>query len=202
MAKYSIFYLISARVEQAPAGSLFCVVDFLDLASQKAVSKSLLRLEKQHSLIKLYNGLFYKPDVNNQEPPIREVAKAIARSNGWRSVPTDDTALFYIGFQKEEPAEWHFISNGTNRVYTYQGKQIVFTHAAGRFVTLLSPVTATWVQALKHLTPKALTAPLMEKLKSLISPEVKSMLSEEFRLCPAWIASTLLILCSSAILKQ
>src|ERR1700733_11249726 len=82
-------------------GKIIFSNDFLELGDIVAIRQALSRLTKEGQLIRLANGIYLSPKLDNQlgvlYPRIEEVADAIAKRDKARIRPTGIFALHKIG---------------------------------------------------------------------------------------------------------
>lgn len=76
--------MVRQRVESMPAGSVFFIQDFADIAGEDSVRQALCRLARQGTIRRLMNGVFDKPAADPRIgtfPPAQadQVAAALAR---------------------------------------------------------------------------------------------------------------------------
>ena len=188
---------IRTRLEKLLPGQVVVISDFDDIAEPKTVSKILQRLCDSELVHKLTRGMFWKKAPQKEAPSVKELADGIARQNGWHIVPTGETALYVVGLSDEEPEEWAFISDGTNRSYSFGETVLTFRHAAARYVNSLSEKTAALIQALKSLGQNAISPEqLLDAIKRRFDRADFAKLAEEAKKAPAWIASLLIAVCS------
>lgn len=183
----SIYSKIKKRIEGLPDGSVIAIADFADLAEPKTVSKDLTRLSEAGVIGKLMRGIFIKGNEDGAEPNPDEVAKALARNNSWQLVPSGETALHIIGAAEEEPDEWTYVTDGTNRQYRYGKYVINFRHASGKFLKSMSDKTALLVQVIKAWGQKPMTQEFVSKIMSFFSKADFSKIVAESRNTTNWI---------------
>ena len=181
---------IRTRIAGMPAGSVFVLSDFSDVAGIKTVSKTLTRLCGAGLVEKLSRGVFWKP-VGSGEPFPDNVAQALARCNCWTAVPSGDTAKHIAGIEKEAPGNWTYITDGTNRVYDFGGFVITFKHASSRFFGAMSSGTALLVQVIKALGKEALPEAVVNQLYRFFASADPKKLIDESRRTTAWIYASI-----------
>ena len=148
MYRNSLFKQLTQAVLLLPEGEVLTITDFSDIAKPKTVSKMLQRLEKAGLIRKVLRSIYWRPDGIHSSPEPNEVAKALARENNWNVVPSGETALHVFGVVEETPVVWTYVTNGTYRDYSYDGKQISFSHSKTHFRKKMSAKTKLLVQCL------------------------------------------------------
>lgn len=71
--------MVRQRVESMPAGSVFFIQDFADIAGEDSVRQALCRLARQGTIRRLMNGVFDKPAA---DPRIGTFPPGSGRSDG------------------------------------------------------------------------------------------------------------------------
>lgn len=169
-------------------GTVITNNDFLDIASAKTVAKSLERLNKKGKIKKVMRGVFWKEDGINSSPKEEDVARAIAKANNWDIVPSGETALSYLNMTEKRPTKWTYITNGTYRKYEYDGKEIHFTHASGKWYQNLSDKTMLLIQAIKEYKRQKLGDDFLKKLASQYQPYEKKEILNQSGNVQSWIS--------------
>lgn len=172
-----------------PLGSVFVIFDFSDLADPKTVSKTMTRLLEAGVIERVMRGVFWKPDPSVPSPYPDHVAHAIARENVWQLVPCGDTALHIVGLSEDTPNVWTYVTDGTYRSYSYDGKMICFLHSSGKAFRAMSEKTALLVQVIKACGPKMhLTDDYTAKIKAFFcKPDEQKQILKESRHAAEWI---------------
>jgi len=186
----SIYSKIKRRISELPDDSAFSLSDFFDLGEPKTVSKTLTRLEEKSYVRKLMRGVFCKNLGESYAPNPDSVAQALGRGNCWQVVPSGDTAMHIIGANEEEPIEWTYITDGTNRKYKY-GKYIInFKHASGKFLKSMSAKSALLVQVIKAHGRKPLSPEFRNKILSYFTLSECKHIVAETKNTTVWIFKT------------
>ena len=181
---------LEAMIHAMPSGEVFSISDFSELASPKTVSKMLARLEGENGIERVMRGIYWKPDGIHSSPSPDRVAKALARENTWRLVPSGATALHLFGLDEKVPDEWTYVTDGTYRSYCYDGKKISFLHTTGKILTTMSEKNAMLVQVLKAYGKEHITDELILRIASFFNSEEAKCVIEETKNTTEWIART------------
>ncbi|MBE6662431.1 MAG: hypothetical protein E7606_04025 [Ruminococcaceae bacterium] len=194
---------LEMKIHAMPSGSVFGIADFSELASPKTVSKMLARLEGENGIERVLRGIYWKPDGIHSSPSPDRVAKALARENAWQLVPCGATALHLFGLKKETPEEWTYVTDGTYRHYSYDGKKISFLRTTGRILGTMSEKTALLVQVLKAYGKEHITDEIIAHIASFFNSEEAKRVLAETRNTTEWIADVILrIFCSQKEQKR
>jgi len=177
---------IRARIEDSPAGAVFSLADFADAAEPKTVSKTLGRLARAKVVEKIARGLVWKPLPGAGGPSPDEVARALARANSWASVPVGETAKHIVGLESNEPEVWTYLTEGSNRVYKFDGFVISFKHASARFLRGISYRTALLIQVVRAYGKDMMSSDVMTYLVGYFGRDFRTIV-EESRKTTVWI---------------
>jgi hypothetical protein len=183
---------ILQRIYGHGRGWVFIPKDFLDIGTDTAIRQSLSRLSRQRTIRRLMQGIYDYPSFStllnapsNPEPD--SIAQAIARANGWKSLPTGDTALNLLGLSTQVPAQYQYFSDGPSNRYSWQGGIIVFKHRTNKETTNLSYRTAILVQALKSLGENNVDTKAMAALREKFSMDELNIAFRETRYATSWV---------------
>lgn len=102
---------IAEVLKSHPKGSVLFVDDFLDYGNPESVKKALLRLKEKEILVRLAHGIYLYPKIDKELgvlfPSTEDIAKAIARRDKARIVPTGVQALNKLGIIiKQKMKRW------------------------------------------------------------------------------------------------
>lgn len=183
---------ILAKIKRASKGRLFVTNDFVETGSSEAVRKVLHELNKEEVLVRVYAGIYQKPNYNaflDMKIPAApgEIAEAIARKNRWTITPAKDMALNVLGLDTQVPNSYVFISDGPSKTITLEdGRTIKFRHVAQR-ESRLSTSSALVVEAFKALGEEQVTDDVLQQVKHKLSPEQITQLKKDVTYSRAWI---------------
>ncbi len=203
MARINCFDPISLRIESMPAGEVFIISDFSDLADDAAIRKVLSRLEDEGAIRRIMRGVYDCPEYSKfldeyVEPKPDKVAHALARNYGWTIVPCGDTALNMLGLSTQVPAVWLYVSDGMYKEYTYGNTIIKFKRTTNKEISKISYKTALVIQALKALGKENITAEIISKIATTTSDEEKTTMFAEAKYATSWIYDIIKEICGGA----
>lgn len=183
---------IRSRVEKAKGGALFVMVDMADVAPNNAANRVMTRLVKEGVLRAIVRGVYQKPSFNRflgelEDPSADDLARALARKNGWVIRPDGDTALNLLGLSTHVPSNWCYVSDGPYKTYTYGNEKINFKHTANRLIGRLSWESALFVQALRALGEANVDCAILKGLAARFSTDQLVKIESETRATPDWI---------------
>ena len=203
MARINCFDPISLRIELMPAGEVFIISDFSDLADDAAIRKVLSRLEDDGAIRRIMRGVYDCPEYSKfldeyVEPKPDKVAHALARNYGWTIVPCGDTALNMLGLSTQVPAVWLYVSDGTYKEYTYGNTIIKFKRTTNKEISKISYKTALVIQALKAFGKENITAEIINKIAASTTDEEKTAMFTEAKYATSWIYDIIKEICGGA----
>ena len=203
MARINCFDPISLRIESMPAGEVFIISDFSDLADDAAIRKVLSRLEDDGAIRRIMRGVYDCPEYSeflneHVEPKPDKVAHALARNYGWSIVPCGDTALNMLGLSTQVPATWLYVSDGTYKEYTYGNTTIKFKRTTNKEISKISYKTALVIQALKALGKENITDEIISKIIQATTDDEKNTMFAEAKYATAWIYDIIKEICGGA----
>jgi hypothetical protein len=183
---------IERRITDYPDGQVFVPSDFLDITSLVNINNVLARLLKKGSIRRWMRGIYSKPMYSTfldkeVSPKTEDVISAIARKNKWQLAPTGATALNRIGLSTQIPARVEFASTGPNRTYSYGNLEIRLLHRSSRDIADKSPITLTFIQALKELGKGKIDSIVKSKLSSKLTTDQIDTVYNETRDVTSWI---------------
>ncbi|MBQ6036961.1 MAG: MarR family transcriptional regulator [Lachnospiraceae bacterium] len=193
MVRNSLYKKITQTILEMPEGSVMAVTDFASVAKPKTVSKILQRLEKAGLIQKVLRSIFWRPDGVHSSPGPQQVAMALARENNWEVVPSGKTALLLFGLSDEQPAIWTYVTDGTYRDYSYDGKRISFTHSKATSKKKMSEKTKLLVQCLKAYGKDIMEDDIiLQKIAGKVQgSEWADLLEETAHSSAAWVKSAI-----------
>lgn len=182
---------ILTRVHSYGKGAAFTPKDFCDLANSDAIKQALGRLANSGRIRRVMRGVYDCPKHSAilnapSYPEPDNVAKAIARANGWTITPSGETALNLLGLSTQVQSTWTYFSDGPSRNYNLNGSSIVFKRRANKEISALSPRTALLIQALKSLGEDGVNGNVMKKLRKSFQQRELAKALREARYARSW----------------
>jgi predicted transcriptional regulator of viral defense system len=195
---------IESKIKSHKRGKIFFISDFAALGTPDAVKKSLQRLTLSGLLVRLANGVYWYPQKEKElygvkisgKPALDEIAKAIAKRDKARIVPTGIHALNLLNLSTQVPANVVYITDGvTRRVKIGTGKGILFKHTSEvKRLTYKSDFLMLIVSALREIGENKITQEQKEIIKSHFSRITQQEFEADIKLIPVWIRKILLSL--------
>jgi hypothetical protein len=182
---------ILEKVKKAKRGSLFFSENFVTIGQADAIRKALERLVKSGELSRVATGIYVRPAldpvIGPVSPSIDAIAKAIAKRDKARIVPTGDYALNRLGLTTQIPMKLVYLTDGAARKIQIGKQSITFKKVTPKNVAALGELSRLAIQALRTIGEKNVTLEQIVKIHDLLKKEKTSLLQHDMKLAPAWI---------------
>ena len=182
---------VVTKIRKAKRGSLYFVDSFAHIANKKAVSKVLERLVNKGEIVRVASGIYTRPriDLNLGEikPGIEEIAKAIAKRDNAKIVPTGNYALNKLGLSTQVPMNIVYLTDGSARKVKVGNFTITFKKATPKSVSAIGKISMLVIQALKAIGEKNIDDDTVTKIRALLKNENMHHLEHDLRVAPEWI---------------
>jgi len=195
---------IENKIRNHKRGKIFFLDDFAGLGTPDAIKKSLQRLANSGLLVRLANGIYWYPKKEKElygikisgKPTLDEIAKAIAKRDKARIVPTGLHALNLLNLSTQVPANVVFLTDGTARKISIdEGKGILFKHTSEvKRLAYKSEHLMLIVSALREIGESNVTDQQLAIIKEHFSHITKQEFETDIKLIPVWIRKILLTL--------
>lgn len=187
---------IAETLKNHPKSSVLFVDDFLDYGNPDSVKKALLRLKEKEILVRLAHGIYLYPKVDKELgvlfPSTEEIAKAIARRDKARIVPTGVQALNKLGLSTQVPMKVVYLTDGAARTVKVGKRTITFKKTSPKNLSVKGEVSGLAIQALKTIGQNKVDAETIEKIQAILKSEKKENIINDAKLSPAWINKILM----------
>jgi len=191
MSTYNTESQILAKIKKAKGGSLFFIDDFLRFGNSKTIGKSLERLVNRSEIARVARGIYARlekdPILGPVNPDIEAIAKAIAKRDKARIVPTGILALNVLGLSTQIPMNLVYLTDGAARKITIGKHKIVFKKTTPKNLSAIGKISSLVIQALKEIGKDN----VKEEEKVIIIEHLKkeelSRLEHDIHLAPEWI---------------
>ena len=181
---------IRERVSSAKNGTLFFNNSFPEY-DDEYVGKILSYLVKSGELYHLSRGVYLKTEQTRfglVYPPVSDIAAAIAERDKAQILPTGATALNLLGLSTQMPMNPVFMTSGSARVITVDGRTITFKRSVPRNFAVKGKKRSLIVQALKYIGENNITEEDRLTISNLIRRDTDTdNLSEDLQMMPSWI---------------
>jgi len=182
---------ILGKIKKARRGSLFFVDDFLRFGNSKAISKALERLVEKEDISRVARGIYARlendPILGPITPSTEAVAKAIAKRDKARIVPTGALALNALGLSTQVPMNVVYLTDGAARKIELGKRKIVFKKSSPKNLSAIGKISSLVIQALKEIGKDKVTEAEKRIILERLSREDEYRLKHDIALAPEWI---------------
>jgi predicted transcriptional regulator of viral defense system len=182
---------ILAKIKKAKRGTLFFINDFAAFGKPDAIRQALQRLVKSGEIHRVAAGIFVRPQkddiIGKITPDIEDIAKAIARRDRARIVPTGGYALNRLGLSTQVPMNIVYLTDGTARKIKIDNYTIVFKKVAPKNVAAIGEISRLAIQALKTIGKENVTEEEIQHIQTILQNAKMTHLEYDIRRAPAWI---------------
>jgi hypothetical protein len=195
---YSIEEQIFKSIVKRGRGKIYFGNNFSKFGSNDAVRQALSRLCKKGNLIRLSAGIFAYPKYSNflgeyVNPSVEEIAKAIAKNEKIRIIPTGLYALNKLGLSTQVPMRVVFMTDGTPRSIKLQGEvAIILKKTIPKYLSFKSEITTLVIFALKEIGNGKVLENELQRIKEVLKHEKTEIIKHDAALAPQWISDILL----------
>jgi len=187
----SIDKQINKKISKARRGSLFFSDNFVSFGTAEAIRQALSRLVKSGELERVATGIYVRPMIDpvigKVLPGIEEIAKAIARRDRARIVPTGLYALNRLGLSTQVPMNVVYLTDGTSRKIKIGKTTITFKKTTPRNVAAVGEISRLVIQALRTIGKENVTDDEIVQICEMLKKEKPTRLEHDIRLAPEWI---------------
>lgn len=187
---------IAEALKNYQKGSVLFVADFLDYGNQESVKKAMLRLKEKETLVRLAHGIYLYPKIDKELgvlfPSTEEIAKAIARRDKARIVPTGVQALNKLGLSPQVPMKVVYLTDGAARTVKVGKRTITFKKTSPKNLLAKGEISSLAIQALKTIGQNKVDENTIESIQAILKKETKENIITDAKLSPAWINKILM----------
>jgi len=184
---------IEEHIKHGHKNSIYMLTDFTDLGNYSGVKEAVSKLTVEGKLLRVKRGIYESPYYSSflqeevEASPL-DVAKKIARKNRWTIAPSGNTALNALGLSTQVPAEYHFVSSGTNKEVDLGGIKLYFKHVPPKEIAGISAKSALIIEAIKALGRTGMDDSARVKIAGVLSSTEKERLARESKTSRVWVA--------------
>ena len=191
---------IKNRINDFDSRKVFINNDFLDIAGNETVRRTLNQLVSENKIKRVINGFYYNPIYSEligeyEAVSIHELALAIARKYNWNIAPYNSTALNLLGLSTQVPTHYKYISSGRYKEYKIGDTVLEFKKVNPGEIANMSLKTATVIQAIKSLGKENITSEVIQKIRENLSEKERIDLMNESKSVPAWVYEVIREIC-------
>ena len=179
------------RIKKASRGTAFFVDDFLRFGNANAVRKALERLVQKGKLDRIARGIYAllkeHPTFGKEIPATEAIAKAIARRDKAKIIPTGAMALNALGLSSQVPVNVVYLTDGSARTINIGNRKIKFKKTSPKNLAAIGKISTLVIQALKEIGKDKATQAELKKILKHLEAEEPYRLEHDIKLAPEWI---------------
>ncbi|RAV29207.1 DUF6088 family protein [Sinomicrobium soli] len=187
----SIAFKMKKHISGKGRGVLLFPDDFRQFGSSDAVRLALHRMEKEGYIRRIAQGIYVRPKISKYVgeviPTAEEIAKAIAKRDKIRLVPTGVYAMSALGLSTQVPMKLVFLTDGAPREIKLGKRTIKLKKTTPKNLSAKGEISGLVIQALREIGQQQLTAKEERKIIALLKEENKKHLLYDIALAPVWI---------------
>lgn len=196
MEQLSVEKQMITYLSKLPRGKIFFPENFKDFGSEEAIRQALHRIEKKEFLIRLAHGIYLYPKKDDMlgvlYPSLDEVARAIAKRDRTRIIPTGVQALNKLGLSSQIPMKAVYLTDGAAREIQVGKSTIKFKRTTPKNLAVKGEISGLVIQALRELGKDQVTLSQQDQIYELLQKEDPATLRHDATLAPAWIRKIML----------
>lgn len=153
--------------------------DFFDEYDDEYVGNVCYELVKEGVLMRLSQGIYYKPVKTRLGvlfPTVEELIKVIAKRDHAVILPTGNTAIHQLGLTTQVPTNYEFLTNGAARKLKVGNRTITLKHGVANNFAFKGRLMPVLHQALKAIGKENITQEMLGQIALLLQnlPETKT----------------------------
>lgn len=187
----SIEIQVLEKIKRSPRGTLLFVDSFAKITNTKAVNKALERLVKSDKIVRVTQGIYVRPVIDDYIgkvlPSIEEIAVAIAKRDRATIVLTGSYAMYKLGLSTQVPLNIVFYSDTSARKIKIGKQTITFKKASSKNLAFVGEISTLAIQALRTIGKDQARPEEIKQIKSILKNENPKHLQHDLELAPVWI---------------
>ena len=165
--------------------------DFLDLGSRAAVDQGLSRLTRKQVVKRLDRGIYTYPKMSRLlgelSPDPETVARALARRDAAKLIPTGAAAANLLGLSEQVPNRVVYLTNGPARSAKVGQLVVALKPTVAKNMATANRASGVIIQALRFLGKDNVGDQVFEKLRERLSRKDREQLLKDAKYAPAWM---------------
>ena len=192
---------IREQVKQDKPGTVYFISDFAQHGNDVFISRLLSECVDDGLLIRIANGIYYKPVETKFGvlfPSVDELIKAIARRDNAQILPTGETAQNLLGLSTQVPTRYVYLTSGSSRRIVLREQTITLKRSVPRNFACKNDFMATLIQALKSIGKDNVTDEHRQTIAGLLQKHLDDKTYiDDLKTAPIWVRKFI-----SEIIKQ
>ncbi len=181
---------IISKINRSRKGSVFLPDSFFPIDVQY-VSNVLSQLVKEGTLIRLAQGIYYKPKMTRfgpVTPSLFNIAEVIAKRDHAKILPSGPAAENYLGLSDQVPMNAVYLTNGSPRKLQIGSRTLTFKHGAPSMFSYKGKIMPILVLALKSIGKNNVTEETLASVHGILHkhPEDATWM-DDIKIAPSWI---------------
>ncbi|KPL09559.1 MAG: hypothetical protein AMS26_22740 [Bacteroides sp. SM23_62] len=180
------------KIKNYKRGKIFFPANFSKLGSEDAIHQALKRLTEKGILVRIAHGIYLYPKTDSElgilYPPIDEIAKAIAKRDKARIIPTGAQALNLLGLSTQVPMKVVYLTDGAQRNISIGNQSIKFKKTSPRNLATKGEISGLIIQALREIGKDNASADQLRIIHEILQKEDPANVRNDAGLAPAWIS--------------
>lgn len=180
------------KIKDNKRGKIFFPANFSNLGSEDAIHQALKRLTEKGILLRIAHGIYLypktDPELGTLYPPIDEIAKAIAKRDKARIIPTGVQALNLLGLSTQVPMKVVYLTDGAQRNISIGKQSIKFKKTSPRNLAAKGEISGLIIQALREIGKDNASADQLRIINEFLQKEDPANVRYDAGLAPAWIS--------------
>jgi hypothetical protein len=180
------------KIKDNKRGKIFFPANFSKFGSDDAIHQALKRLTEKDILLRIAHGIYLYPKTDPElgilYPPIDEIAKAIAKRDKARIIPTGVQALNLLGLSSQVPMKVVYLTDGAQRNISIGNQTVKFKKTSPRNLATKGEISGLVIQALREIGKGNVSADQMRIIHELLQKEDSAIIKHDASLAPAWIS--------------
>lgn len=182
---------IEKAIKSKPRGHLLFSGDFSGKGSAESIRKALQNLKEKGLIRSVSQGIYVRPVISEYIgevlPTAEDVAKAIARRDKIKLVPTGAYAMHALGLSTQIPLKLVFLTDGAPRTIKVGKRTIKLKKTTPKNLNAKGKISSLVIQALREIGKDKATDDELRTITTLLQKEDKKVLQHDIALAPAWI---------------
>lgn len=187
----SIEESIKKGVQRRGKGAVVTPFDFLKSGSRDAVDQGLSRLTRKGVLQRVDRGLYNYPKqdplLGQLSPSPEAVAKALARRDAAKLLPTGAMAANMLGLSEQVPMKVAYLTSGPKRQAKIKNLTVTLRPTVAKNLATADRVSGVVIQALRYLGKGAVGPEQVRQLCKRLNPKQRQQLVRDIPYAPAWM---------------
>jgi hypothetical protein len=192
----SVYNQLFNKVFLQKVGVLIFLEDFLELGSQKAVSKNLERMVDHGILTRVARGIYLltkkDKELGSLMPTLDKIAKAIAARERAVIIPSGLVAMQELGLTTQVPMNAVYLTDATPRKIQVGKRYIVFKKTTPKKLALKGKISSLVIRAMQEIGKENITNDHLTKIADWVAKENLSDLMHDVKLATIWVRNILL----------